>query len=80
MDWIEAVLGSGLLITIGGWIWSAGVNKQKGVVLEKRVSDLENCQKKVEDRLNQGDILHSTINAKLDLLIEYSQNRRGTDG
>jgi hypothetical protein len=80
MNWIEVGLGSGMLITIGGWIWAAGVNKHKGVVLEKRVTDLENCQEKVEDRLNQGDILHSTINAKLDLLIEYSQHRRATDG
>ena len=77
LDGLDYGLISGLAITIGGWVWTAGVGWQKRCELERRVTNLEETTDRHDDRLDKHDIQYAAIDAKLDLLIQHSITDKG---
>ena len=81
MEWVELLLGSGLLLTTGGWLITLGQHKQKHENLQETLSTIKSDMEKVVNRVDKhdteisdGKIINATILAELRHLSQQMDN------
>lgn len=68
MDWLKKNIG--LLITIGGWIFSIGIYYNEISQLQKEVQTIKNRQSTFETTVNDMNKTITAIDTKMNLLLE----------
>lgn len=77
MEWLEILLGSGLLITLAGWFISLGVHKREHQSLRDELSAHKDEMviakgeiKELAERQNKQDVVQATIVTSLQYITQ----------
>jgi hypothetical protein len=87
MEWIEILLGTGLLGTVAGFIYREGKHRERFVIMEKRMDLQDEKMEIIKENVHAQDIVQATILTSLDYiktgiddLRKSKEDRRHTDG